>query len=172
MTNTENNTTDEKTAVKTEEQTVAPIEPTFEEKYLEVNDKYLRLYADFENFKKRTYSENVNNAKTATRSVMIDMISTLDDMERALSNMSDSADKTGVSLIYTKLKDTLKNKGLESYDSLNTDFNADLHESITQVPTTVENDGKIIAEIEKGYKLNGIIIRYAKVVVGVTNTDL
>lgn len=166
MTNTENNTSEENATTTIDEQIVTPIEPTFEEKYLEVNDKYLRLYADFENFKKRTYSENVNIAKTANRSVMIDMITTLDDMERALNNMSDSADKTGVNLIYTKLKDTLKNKGLESYDSMNTPFNADLHESITQVITTEENDGKVIDEIEKGYKLNGIIIRYAKVVVG------
>ena len=149
------------TATETETEKVVD----FEKMYNDTNDKYIRLYADFENFKKRNATEYSNLLKTASKEVITSMIPILDDFERALSNVSDEESKKGIELIYNKMKDTLSTKGLLSYSSVGEEFNADLHDCITQVPNP-ENVGKVIAEVEKGYKLNGLIIRHSKVVVG------
>jgi molecular chaperone GrpE len=132
----------------------------------DVNDKYLRLYADFENYKKRVSTEYLNVQKTANKSVMLSMVTILDDFERALKNISDVEHKQGVSIIYNKLKDTLSANGLSSYDNTGDIFNADLHECVVQTPAGVEMSNKIIETLEKGYTLNDVIIRYSKVVVG------
>ena len=134
-------------------------------------DKYLRLFAEFENYKRRTSKERIELFKTAGQEVMQSMLPVLDDFDRALKEVSKSDDKEvikGVELIYTKLYDTLKAKGLEEFPVNEGDtFDGDLHEAITQIPApTAEMKGKIIDVIEKGYTLGEKIIRYPKVVTG------
>ncbi|MEL6809817.1 MAG: nucleotide exchange factor GrpE [Bacteroidota bacterium] len=133
-------------------------------------DRYLRLFAEFENYKRRTGKERVELFKTASQDVMISLLPVLDDFDRALKEI-DKTDDThlkGIELISTKLKETLKQKGLEVIDTKAGDvFNADDHEAITQIPApNDEMKGKIIDIIEKGYTLGEKIIRYPKVVIG------
>lgn len=144
-----------------------------EEKYNELNDKYLRLYSEFDNFRKRTLKEKIELSKTASREVIIDLLPVLDDFERAMKsfdehkNASSEEIKEGVHIIYNKLISTLKAKGLEEMDSNGKEFDTDYHEAVTQIPAPTDDmKGKVVDEIEKGYLLNGKVIRYAKVVVG------
>lgn len=137
----------------------------------EQKDKFLRLYAEFDNYKKRTAKERLDLIKTAGQDVVIEMVSVIDDFERAEKAMAESDDiqaaKDGFKLIQEKLFSKLKHKGLEPMDSLYKDFDADLHEAITEIPAPNEElKGKVVDVIEKGYKLHDKIIRYAKVVVG------
>lgn len=155
------------------EETVATEENTenFEEKYNELNDKYLRLFSEFDNFKRRTAKEKLELAKTASEGVLKDLLTVLDDFDRANDSFEKATDvaalKEGVDLIYSKLFKTLESKGLKPMDSLHTEFDADLHEALTNIPAPEENlKGKVLDVIEKGYTLNDKIIRYAKVVVG------
>ena len=150
-------------------------ELTVEEKLkLEVDvqkDKYLRLFAEFENYKRRTSKERLELFKTAGQEVMQSMLPVIDDFDRALKEISKSDDKDavkGVELIYSKLKDTLKAKGLEEMSvKIGDTFDGDLHEAITQIPAPEEKlKGKIIDIVEKGYTLGEKIIRYPKVVTG------
>lgn len=134
-------------------------------------DKFLRLFAEFENYKKRTSKERIDLFKTANRDVMQSMLPVLDDFDRAWIEIEKSDDKdlkTGVSLISNKLKTTLEAKGLTLLEVRKGDvFNADFHEAITQIPSpTPDLKGKIIDVIEKGYKLGETIIRFPKVVIG------
>ncbi len=134
-------------------------------------DKFLRLFAEFENYKKRTSKERMELFKTANTDVMMSMLPVLDDFDRAWIEISKSNDenlKTGVELISNKLKTTLESKGLSLLDVRKGDaFNADFHEAITQIPAPSDDmKGKIIDVIEKGYKLGDKIIRYPKVVIG------
>ncbi|UOB18317.1 nucleotide exchange factor GrpE [Abyssalbus ytuae] len=134
-------------------------------------DKFLRLFAEFENYKKRTTKERIELFKTASQDVMLAMLPVLDDFDRALVQISASEDKEmlkGVELISDKFKNTLKNKGLEQIEVKQGDvFDAEIHEAITQVPAPSEElKGKIIDIVEKGYKLGDKIIRHPKVVVG------
>ncbi len=134
-------------------------------------DKFLRLFAEFENYKRRTSKERVELFKTASSSVMQAMLPVLDDLDRAWVEIEKSKDKNlikGIELISTKLKVTLKDKGLEILDVRKGDaFNADFHEAITQIPAPTDDlKGKIIDVIEKGYKLGEKIIRFPKVVIG------
>ncbi len=134
-------------------------------------DKFLRLFAEFENYKKRTSKERIELFKTASSSVMQAMLPVLDDLDRAWIEIEKSKDKnliTGIELISTKFKATLKDKGLELLDVRSgDDFNADFHEAITQIPApTPKLKGKIVDVIEKGYKLGDKIIRFPKVVIG------
>lgn len=143
----------------------------FEEKYNELNDKYLRLFSEFDNFKRRTAKEKLELAKTASEGVLKDLLTVLDDFDRANDSFEKATDvaalKEGVDLIYSKLFKTLESKGLKPMDSLHTEFDADLHEALTNIPAPEENlKGKVLDVIEKGYTLNDKIIRYAKVVVG------
>lgn len=137
----------------------------------ELRDKYVRLYADFDNHKKRTAREKLEITQTAGKDVIKDMLPVLDDFERALKALDKNADaeaaKEGMQLIYNKLLNNLTAKGLKAMDCVGKDFNVEEHEAITEIPApTPQQAGKVIDELEKGYYLNGKIIRFAKVVVG------
>ena len=138
--------------------------------FAELNDKHLRLQAEFDNFRKRTAKEKLDLTATASESVIKDILPVLDDFERALQNMEkngNEADMQGVTLIFNKLKDTLKKKGLEEIEAMGTEFNTDEHEALTMIPAPEEDKkGKVLDVIQKGYKLNGKVIRFARVVVG------
>ena len=133
----------------------------------EQKDKYLRLYADFDNFKKRTAKEKIELIQTAGKDVIKDMLAVVDDFERALKASGSTDANDGVRLIYNKFVKTLADKGVKAMETVGTEFNADLHEAITEIPVA-GMEGKVIDEVEKGYYLNDKIIRYAKVVVGKT----
>src|SRR5690606_1979927 len=137
----------------------------------EANNKYLRLYAEFDNYKRRTSKERIELLQNAGKEVIGDLLSTLDDFDRALKAMdlSDSVDsiKEGVVLVSKKLKTTLQQKGLKEMESINQPFDAEIHEAITKIPAPTDDlKGKVVDEIEKGYYLNDKVLRYAKVVVG------
>jgi len=133
-------------------------------------DRYLRLFAEFENYKRRTGKERVEFFKTANEDVMLSLLPVLDDFDRALNEIdrSDDTNLKGIQLISSKLNETLKQKGLEAIETNPGDvFNADIHEAVTQIPAPNEKlKGKIIDVIEKGYTLGEKIIRYPKVVIG------
>ncbi|GGE42433.1 molecular chaperone GrpE [Pedobacter psychrotolerans] len=137
----------------------------------QLNDKYLRLYAEFDNYKRRTQKERVELLQTAGKDVIVSLLPVLDDFDRALKAMETAADvapvKEGILLVSTKLKNTLAQKGLKDVSSINEPFNTDFHEAITNIPAPTEDlKGKVIDEVEKGYTLNDNVIRFAKVVVG------
>lgn len=149
-------------------------EERLEQDLAKEKDKFLRLFAEFENFKKRTAKERMDLFKTANQEVLQAMLPVLDDFDRALIQISKS-DTTeeqvllkGVELIHEKLKSTLVSKGLEQVDiKAGDDFNADFAEAITQIPAPTEDlKGKIVDVVEKGYKLGDKIIRFPKVVIG------
>ncbi len=141
-------------------------------KYNEINDKYLRLYSDFENFRKRTQKEKIELYKTAGEDVISAILPVIDDFERAQKAMEESDDikgvKDGIKLVHNKFTSILKQKGLEETKSaINKDFDIEFHEAITQIPAPSKKlVGKVIDEVEKGYQLNGKVIRFTKVVVG------
>lgn len=137
----------------------------------QLNDKYLRLYAEFDNFKRRTQKERVELLQTAGKDVIVSLLPVLDDFDRALKAMETASDvapvKEGILLVSSKLKNTLAQKGLKDVESINQPFDTDFHEAITNIPApTDELKGKVIDEVEKGYTLNDNVIRFAKVVVG------
>ena len=141
-------------------------ELTIEEKFIELNDKHLRLFAEFENFKKRTAKERMDLYKTAGESILTALLPILDDFERSIKANQKQEDE-GVVLIHNKLKSVLETKGLKAMqDPVGQELNTDYHEAITNIPAPSENmKGKIIDVVEKGYFLNEKVIRYAKVVV-------
>lgn len=137
----------------------------------EMKDKYLRLVAEFENFKKRTSRERLELIQTAGREVIQSLLVVLDDMDRAEKQFQNSGNidefKEGVLLVFNKLRNTLSAKGLKPMKSIGEDFDADKHEAITEIPASDPGlKGKVVDEVEKGYLLNDKIIRFAKVVVG------
>lgn len=137
----------------------------------ELKDKYLRLYADFENFRRRTAKEKLEMISGASADTVKLILPIVDDFERAKVSFDSSTEvealKEGVDLIYTKLFKALESKGLKAMESKGANFDADIHESIAQFPAPSEDlKGKVIDEIEKGYYLNDKVIRYAKVIVG------
>ena len=136
----------------------------------EQNDRYLRLVAEFDNFKRRNARERLELSQTAGREVIADLLDVMDDSERAQKQLDASSDieqvREGVKLVFTKLRNTLTSKGLKPMEALNKDFNVDLHEAITEIEAGEDMKGKVVAEIQKGYYLNDKIIRFAKVVVG------
>ncbi len=146
-------------------------ELTPEEKFAELNDKHLRLHAEFENFKRRTIKERIELYKTAGEDVLTTLLPILDDFERAIKAKTDAGEELkeeeGVLLIYNKMKSSLDQKGLKAMeDAIGEELNTDFHEAITNIPAPTEDmKGKIIDVIEKGYFLNDKVIRYAKVVV-------
>lgn len=147
------------------------IEAKLEEDLANEKDKFLRLFAEFENFKKRTTKERIDLFRTANQEVLQAMLPVLDDFDRAMVQISKSEDEIllkGVELIYEKLKSTLVSKGLEQVDIKAGDvFDADFAEAITQIPApSPDLKGKIVDVIEKGYKLGDKIIRFPKVVIG------
>lgn len=141
------------------------------EKIEELNDKYLRLVAEFDNFRKRNIKERMEWMATAGQDIMVAMLPVLDDFNRASKQMEQATDihalKEGVQLIHTKFQNILNQKGLKAMKSIGENFNPEFHEAITEIPApTEELIGKVIDEVESGYYLNEKIIRYAKVVVG------
>lgn len=140
-------------------------------KLSEVNDKYLRLSAEFDNYRKRTLKERMDLIKTAGEDILINLLPVKDNMERALKSMDDSSDikavKEGVDLIYANFSEFLKVRGIKEIEAVNETFDTDLHEALTKIPApSKKKKGKIIDVIEKGYKLNDKVIRFSKVVVG------
>ena len=132
----------------------------------ELKDKYLRLYSDFDNFRKRTAKEKLEMIQSASERVIVDIIPVIDDIERATLNAQEGEITEGISLIFNKLYNTLATKGLKSMEAKGSVFNADLHEAITQFPAPTEDEkGKVFDVVEKGYYLNDKVIRFAKVVV-------
>lgn len=140
------------------------------EKNKELNDKYLRLFSEFDNFRKRSLKERIELTKTASAEMTEAVLPVLDDLERAYKSAVENPDivalTEGVNLILSKLRSTLKNKGLEEIPTRGEMYDTDFHEAITNVPAPTEQDkGKVIDEVQKGYMLNGKVIRFAKVVV-------
>ena len=137
----------------------------------EANDKYLRKVAEFENYKRRTAKERIELMQTAGRDVITDLLDVLDDCDRAQKQLENTTDvaiqKEGVMLVFNKLRNSMQSKGLKAMQTVHTEFDADLHEAITEIPAPSEDlTGKVIDEVIKGYYLNDKIIRHAKVVVG------
>jgi molecular chaperone GrpE len=137
----------------------------------ESKDKYLRKVAEFENFKRRNAKERIELMQTAGKEVIAELLDVLDDCDRAQKQLESSEEvkeiKEGVMLVFNKLRISLQSKGLKAMETVNEEFNPDLHEAITEIPAPSEElKGKIIDEVIKGYYLNDKIIRHAKVVVG------
>jgi len=136
----------------------------------EQKDKYLRLFAEFDNFKRRSAKERIELIQTAGKDVIIAMLEVVDDCDRAEKQLADSNDiavqKEGIQLVFNKLRNKLQAKGLTAMESINTEFDVEKHEAITEVEVPEDRKGKVVDEIEKGYYLNNKIIRFAKVVVG------
>jgi molecular chaperone GrpE len=186
--NTDNlNLTEEDGAIASDEEVLElPIEelPVLDEKQLleakiaelesankEMNDKYLRLSAEFDNYRKRTLRERMELTKTAAESVMLSILPVTDDFERAMQSIDQGLDfeatKEGILLICNKLKEFNKQNGITEIEAIGKSFDTDLHEALTKIPApTEELKGKIIDVIQKGYYLNDKVIRFAKVVVG------
>jgi molecular chaperone GrpE len=135
----------------------------------ELKDKYLRLQAEFDNYKKRNAKERMDLMMTANKETVVSMLEVLDDADRAETQMKDSDDvaaiKEGINLVFGKLRKTLENKGVKALESKGMDFDVELHEAITEVPMPGQ-EGKVIDEVVKGYYLNDKLIRFAKVVIG------
>jgi molecular chaperone GrpE len=134
-------------------------------------DKYLRLMAEFENFRRRTAKERLDLIQTAGKDVIVSMLEVMDDCDRAEKQLNSADDisvqKEGIQLVFNKVRSTLQSKGVTAMESLHKDFNVELHEAITEIPVTEnKKKGKVVDEITKGYFLNDKIIRFAKVVVG------
>ncbi|MFM6947573.1 MAG: nucleotide exchange factor GrpE [Aquirufa sp.] len=133
----------------------------------DMKEKYLRLYSDFENFRKRTAKEKIELIQTASEGVIKELLPALDNYERALANAPEGEISEGIQLIFSQITSALQAKGLKELEAKGEIFDADLHDCITQFQAPTEADkGKVIEVIEKGYKLNEKVIRYAKVVVG------
>ncbi|MBN1599507.1 MAG: nucleotide exchange factor GrpE [Bacteroidales bacterium] len=142
-----------------------------EKKAAEWHDKYLRLSAEFDNYRKRTLKEKADLLKSAGEDVLKDMLPVIDDFERGMDNIDKSEDidalRKGVHLIYSKFVEFLKQKGIKEIEAREKEFDLDFHEAVTKFPTPDENmKGKVVDVVEKGYLLNEKVIRYAKVVVG------
>lgn len=168
-------TKDANTEAGKEEVTEVTPELSAEEKLQQenaaLNDKYLRLFAEFDNYKRRTQKERVELLQTAGKDVIISLLPVLDDFDRAAKAMENATDvssiREGVNLVHTKLKSILGQKGLKEIESINAVFDTDNHEAITKIPAPSDDlKGKVVDELEKGYTLNDKVIRFAKVVVG------
>ena len=159
------------TVNEVESTSLLTVEEQLQEDLAKEKDKFLRLFAEFENFKKRTAKERMDLFKTANQEVLQVMLPILDDFDRAMIQISKTEDEDmvkGVELIHEKLKTTLTSKGLEQVEvRVGDTFNADFAEAITQIPApTPDLKGKIVDVVEKGYKLGDKIIRFPKVVIG------
>lgn len=141
-----------------------------QEELQEQKEKYIRLFAEFDNYKRRTSREKMEMIQTAGKDIIISMLDVLDDCERAEKQMETSEDlaqvKEGNRLVFAKLKNVLSQKGLQPVESINTGFDVEKHEAITEIEAGEEMIGKVVDEVQKGYTLNGKQIRFAKVVVG------
>ena len=162
------------TEIESNEETVeTPVnaEEELKIKLAEANDKFLRLYSEFDNFRKRTAREKIELSKTAGEDIFKTILPVLDDFERGLKSVETATDieavKEGMNLIFQKMRSTMQQKGLTEMKSIGETFDADIHEAITNIPAADETmKGKVVDELEKGYLLNGKVIRFAKVIVG------
>lgn len=164
-----NDTGEEKEAKPVKKKSAKKIE--LQEKIDELNDKYLRLYSEFDNYRKRTIKEKIDLSKTASAEVISDLLPVMDDFERAIKSTKDSDDcdafKEGINLIFNKFKGVLEKKGLKPIEAIGKEFDTDFHEGIAYIPAPSEDlIGKIVDETEKGYMLNDKVIRFSKVVIG------
>jgi len=137
----------------------------------EMQDKHLRLQAEFDNFRRRTIKEKSDLIKSGGESILVNILPVIDDFERALESMKDISDqdagKQGTLLIYNKFKEFLKQSNIKEIEALQQDFDVDLHEAITKIPAPSEElKGKVVDVVQKGYCLNDKVIRFAKVVIG------
>lgn len=141
------------------------------DKNAELHDKYLRLSAEFDNYRKRTHREKSEMIKTASDDLLKKILPVVDDFERGLAAVNNSGDleaiKQGINLIYGRFTEFLQQQGIREIESINQDFNTDFHDAVTKIPVADENlKGKVIDVIEKGYYLHDKVIRYPKVVIG------
>lgn len=146
-------------------------EDDLEEKVAELQDRYLRLSAEFDNYRKRTLKEKIELTKSAGENILLNLLPVMDDFDRAMNLMENVSDcdamKEGMYLIYSKMKDFLKQQGVKEIEALDKDFDTDLHEAVTKIPAAEKDKkGRVVDVIQKGYFLNDKIIRYSKVVVG------
>ncbi len=151
---------------KTEEQ----LEKT-ENEFIELKDKHIRLQAEFDNYRKRTIKERMELLKTASESVLVNILPVIDDFDRALQTLESVQEENhiteGINLIYNKFQEFLKQNGVKEIEARGKDFDTDLHEAITKIPAPSEElKGKIVDVIQKGYYLNDKVIRFSKVVIG------
>lgn len=142
-----------------------------EDRYRELNDKYIRIHAEFDNYRKRSNKEKIDLISTAGEGIIKDLLPIIDDFERAIDNNAKVEDielvREGVVLIFNKFKGALEAKGLKPMDSKGDVFDVDIHEAISNIPAPKKKlKGKVIEAVEKGYYLNDKVIRFAKVVVG------
>jgi molecular chaperone GrpE len=150
------------------------IDNTIEKIQAQLNDqkdKYLRLFAEFDNFKRRTAKERIELMQTASKDVVVSMLEVLDDCDRAEKQLETSEDvaqiKEGIQLVFAKLRSTMASKGVKAMESIHTSFDVEKHEAITEIPAPTEDlIDKVVDEVIKGYYLNDKIIRFAKVIVG------
>ena len=154
-----------------EKKTEKKVEKTDLEKLVELNDKYLRLAAEFDNYRRRTLKERMELLKSAGEDILVNLLPVMDDFERGLDSIEKAKDinavKEGVQLIYKKFEEFLKQRGIKEIDAKEKDFDTDLHEAITKIPAPDKKlKGKVVDIIEKGYYLNEKIIRFSKVVIG------
>lgn len=158
-----------------QDQTTATPKVYSEEEYQlkvnELNDKYLRLYSEFDNFRKRTFKEKVDLSKTATEELIKDLLPVLDDFDRAIASTSSTdnveAIKEGEQLIHAKMKAIFATRGLQEIKSIGEDFNTDFHEAVTSIPAPSDDlKNKVVDEIQKGYTLHDKVIRFSKVITG------
>jgi molecular chaperone GrpE len=157
--------------VKTEEAELEKADSDFEQKFYDMQDKYLRLTAEFDNYRKRTLKEKSELMKSANADILLGLLPVVDDFDRGVQNLDEARDmeaiKKGIELIYNKFKEFIKQNGVEEIDALKQEFNTDEHEALTKIPAPEEElKGKVVDVIQKGYKLNDKVIRFAKVVVG------
>ena len=172
--NSENQATDEgnETVPADHQMPEVPIDSLSktEEELSEMKDKYLRLFSDFENFRRRTAKERQDLIKSGGEDVMSALLPVMDDLDRAKMAMENATDvnsiKEGLELVFGKLTQVLQQKGLKPMNAKGQQFDPDLHDAITQTPAGEEMKGKVVDEIEKGYYLNDKVIRFAKVVIG------
>ena len=148
-----------------------PVPEQIEAKLAEMQDKYVRLSAEFDNYRKRTLREKMDMSKYAGENLLLKIIPLMDDFDRALAHMDTATDciamKNGIELIYGKFSDFLKQNGIKEIESLDTDFNVDLHEAVAKVPVNEDDKkGKVVDVVQKGYYLQDKILRFSKVVVG------
>ncbi len=161
-----------KEKIDSKEETAEKInEINIEEKFNELNNKYLRLSAEFDNYRKRSLKEKMELIKSAGEDILVNILPVMDNFERALNSLKekeeDSSTKEGVELIYNNFSDFIKQRGVQEIEAIGKELDTDFHEAITKIPAQKEEQkGKIIDVIEKGYLLHGKVIRFAKVVIG------
>ena len=136
-----------------------------------MQDKYIRLSAEFDNYRKRTLREKMDLSKYAGESLLLNLIPIIDDFDRALKHMDSATDsaslKSGIDLIYVKFSEFLKQNGVKEIEALNTNFNVDIHEAVAKIQVQEDDKkGKVVDVLQKGYYLQDKVLRFAKVVVG------